>query len=137
MLVRLWQTTRQSSDNVTGTRILFGRKDGGTGNKLGVTDSAVEMIPFGLLTGFYGKKEIRITKLAEEGFCFRSAEKFCGLEKSFRFCFYDLRQSRYREIPVIPVAWRTEAENRIFHQLCGGSTARRLSESGVCAVLPV
>ena len=60
------------------------------------TDSAVEMIPFGLLTGFYGKKEIRITKLAEEGFCFRSAEKFCGLEKSFRFCFYDLRQSRYR-----------------------------------------
>ena len=62
------------------------------------TDSAVEMIPFGLLTGFYGKKEIRITKLAEEGFCFRSAEKFCGLEKSFRFCFYDLRQSRYREI---------------------------------------
>ena len=54
------------------------------------TDSAVEMIPFGLLTGFYGKKEIRITKLAEEGFCFRSAEKFCGLEKSFRFCFYDL-----------------------------------------------
>ena len=78
------------------------------------TDSAVEMIPFGLLTGFYGKKEIRITKLAEEGFCFRSAEKFCGLEKSFRFCFYDLRQSRYREIPVIPVAWRTEQKTEFF-----------------------
>ena len=78
------------------------------------TDSAVEMIPFGLLTGFYGKKEIRITKLAEEGFCFRSAEKFCGLEKSFRFCFYDLRQSRYREIPVIPVAWRSEQKTEFF-----------------------
>lgn len=78
------------------------------------TDSAVEMIPFGLLTGFYGKKEIRITKLAEEGFCFRSVEKFCGLEKSFRFCFYDLRQSRYREIPVIPVAWRTEQKTEFF-----------------------
>ena len=78
------------------------------------TDSVVEMIPFGLLTGFYGKKEIRITKLAEEGFCFRSAEKFCGLEKSFRFCFYDLRQSRYREIPVIPVAWRTEQKTEFF-----------------------
>ena len=74
----------------------------------------MEMIPFGLLTGFYGKKEIRITKLAEEGFCFRSAEKFCGLEKSFRFCFYDLRQSRYREIPVIPVAWRTEQKTEFF-----------------------
>ena len=78
------------------------------------TDSAVEMIPFGLLTGFYGKKEIRIIKLAEEGFCFRSAEKFCGLEKSFRLCFYDLRQSRYREIPVIPVAWRTEQKTEFF-----------------------
>ena len=78
------------------------------------TDSAVEVIPFGLLTGFYGKKEIRITKLAEEGFCFRSAKKFCGLEKSFRFCFYDLRQSRYQEIPVIPVAWRTEQKTEFF-----------------------
>ena len=37
------------------------------------TDSAVEMIPFGLLAGFYGEKEIRITKLAEEGFFFRTA----------------------------------------------------------------
>ena len=44
------------------------------------TDSAVEMIPFGLLTGFYGKKEIRITKLAEEGFSPEELEEFlyCG-----------------------------------------------------------
>ena len=36
------------------------------------------------------------------------------MEKSFRFCFYDLRQSRYREIPVIPVAWRTEQKTEFF-----------------------
>ena len=72
------------------------------------TDSTVEMIPFGLLAGFYGEKEIRITKLAEDGFCFRSVEKFCSLEKSFHLCFYDLKQGRYREIPVMPAAWRTE-----------------------------
>ena len=78
------------------------------------TDSTVEMIPFGLLAGFYGEKEIRITKLAEDGFCFRSVEKFCSLEKSFRLCFYDLKQGRYREIPVMPAAWRTEQKTEFF-----------------------
>ena len=74
------------------------------------TDSAVEMIPFGLLTGFYGKKEIRITKLAEEPVSGNSGDPCCLADR---------------------------AENRIFHQLCGGSTAGRLPESGACAVLPV
>ena len=78
------------------------------------TDSTVEMIPFGLLAGFYGEKEIRITKLAEDGFYFRSVEKFCSLEKSFRLCFYDLKQGRYREIPVMPAAWRTEQKTEFF-----------------------
>lgn len=78
------------------------------------TDSTVEMIPFGLLAGFYGEKEIRITKLAEDGFCFRSVEKFCSLEKSFHLCFYDLKQGRYREIPVMPAAWRTEQKTEFF-----------------------
>ena len=39
------------------------------------TESAVEMIPFALLAGFYKEKEIRITKLSEEGFCFRTVQK--------------------------------------------------------------
>ena len=68
------------------------------------TDSTVEMIPFGLLAGFYGEKEIRITKLAEDGFCFRSVEKFCSLEKSFRLCFYDLKQGRSRRMTA---AWQS------------------------------
>ena len=33
----------------------------------------VPMIPFGLLAGFVGKKEVRITELSEEGFAFRTA----------------------------------------------------------------
>ena len=36
-------------------------------------NSAVEMIPFGLLAGFYGEKEVRITKLAEEGYYWEGA----------------------------------------------------------------
>ena len=64
------------------------------------TDSAVEMIPFGLLAGFYGEKEIRITKLAEEGFCFRTVSEIPRLQEKLRLCFYDLNQNRYQEIPV-------------------------------------
>lgn len=70
------------------------------------TDSAVEMIPFGLLAGFYGGKEIRITKLAEEGFCFRTVSEIPRLQEKLRLCFYDLNQNRYQEIPVTPDAWR-------------------------------
>lgn len=33
------------------------------------------MLPFGLVAGFAGEKEIRITELADNGFVFRTAEK--------------------------------------------------------------
>ena len=79
------------------------------------TDSAVEMIPFGLLAGFYGEKEIRITKLAEEGFCFRTVSEIPRLQEKLRLCFYDLNQNRYQEIPVTPDAWRQmEARMEFF-----------------------
>lgn len=79
------------------------------------TDSAVEMIPFGLLAGFYGEKEIRMTKLAEEGFCFRTVSEIPRLQEKLRLCFYDLNQNRYQEIPVTPDAWRQmEARTEFF-----------------------
>ena len=79
------------------------------------TDRAVEMIPFGLLAGFYGEKEIRITKLAEEGFCFRTVSEIPRLQEKLRLCFYDLNQNRYQEIPVTPDAWRQmEARTEFF-----------------------
>ena len=34
----------------------------------------VSMLPFGLVAGFAGEKEIRITELADNGFVFRTAE---------------------------------------------------------------
>ena len=39
------------------------------------------MIPFGLLAGFVGKKEVRITELSEEGFAFRTA-RYQGRRRS-------------------------------------------------------
>ena len=35
----------------------------------------VSMLPFGLVAGFAGEKEIRVIELAENGFTFRTAEK--------------------------------------------------------------
>ena len=59
----------------------------------------VPMIPFGLLAGFVGKKEVRITELSEEGFAFRTAKKIPGPEK-IRLCFYDLKKTDYEEMTI-------------------------------------
>ena len=57
------------------------------------------MIPFGLLSGFMDRKEIRITELAEEGFRFRLAENTASPE-SFLVCFYDMEKADYHEIEI-------------------------------------
>lgn len=59
----------------------------------------VPMIPFGLLAGFVGEKEVRITELAEEGFAFRTAKKIPGPEM-IRLCFYDLKKTDYEEMTI-------------------------------------
>ena len=48
----------------------------------------VSMIPFGLVAGSADGQEIRITELAENGFCFRTVDEIGKAEK-FRVCFYD------------------------------------------------
>ena len=59
----------------------------------------VPMIPFGLLTGFVGEKEVRITAISEEGFAFRTATKIQRPEK-IRLCFYDLKKTDYEELVI-------------------------------------
>lgn len=59
----------------------------------------ISMIPFGLLAGFAEDDEIRITELAEEGFCFRTLEPVEKISR-FRFCFYDMAASEYQEVAV-------------------------------------
>ena len=56
----------------------------------------VPMIPFGLLAGFVGEKEVRITELSEEGFAFRTAEQIQKPD-CVRLCFYDLEKAQYEE----------------------------------------
>lgn len=59
----------------------------------------ISRIPFGFLAGFAEDEEIRITELAEEGFCFRLVEPVEKVSR-FRLCFYDMAESEYREVPV-------------------------------------
>ena len=84
----------------------------------------VSMIPFGLLAGFAGEREIRITEIEESRFKFRirketSAELFGGktsdfssfFKGDFKLCFYDMGKSDYREIVLSSYKVEQCAEN--------------------------
>lgn len=66
----------------------------------------ISMIPFGLLSGFAGEKEIRITKLDETGFGFRVVRDYDGAKEwengrlRFKICFYDMEKSEYTEVVI-------------------------------------
>ncbi len=57
------------------------------------------MLPFGLIAGFAGEKEIRIIELAENGFTFRTAEKIADPEL-FRVCFYHYPKLEYEQVEL-------------------------------------
>lgn len=59
----------------------------------------VSMLPFGLVAGFAGEKEIRIIELAENGFTFRTAEKIADPEL-FRVCFYHYLKLEYEQVEL-------------------------------------
>lgn len=60
---------------------------------------SVEMIPFGLLAGFVDDKEVRITEISTESFCFRVREQV-ERPRHIRSGFYDLSESMYREVEL-------------------------------------
>ena len=79
------------------------------------TESAVEMIPFALLAGFYKEKEIRITKLSEEGFCFRTVQKIEKIDTDFLLSFYDMERNQYEERMVRAMCWKLECQTEFFY----------------------
>ena len=62
----------------------------------------VSMVPFGLLSGFAGGREVRITELDETGFCFRIWKKdnWNMASEELKMCFYDIENSGYRELEI-------------------------------------
>lgn len=68
-------------------------------NKVREKIQGVSMLPFGLIAGFAGEKEIRIIELAENGFTFRTAEKIADPEL-FRVCFYHYPKLEYEQVEL-------------------------------------
>lgn len=64
--------------------------------------TVVSMVPFGLLAGFAGGREVRITELDETGFCFRIRKKdsWNMASEELKVCFYDIENSGYRELEI-------------------------------------
>lgn len=65
------------------------------------------MLPFGLVAGFAGEKEIRITELADNGFVFRTAEKIADPEM-FRVCFYHYPKLEYEQVELHSYSYTLE-----------------------------
>ena len=77
-------------------------QDGRTA-KVNIDDWAfIPMIPFGLLAGYWGTMEVRITALAEEGFQIRLAHPASEAQKQEppELAFYDYHTASYHRLPI-------------------------------------
>ena len=74
---------------------------------------SVEMIPFGLLAGFVDEKEVRITEISTESFCFRVRAPVKTPEH-IRISFYDFSEATYQEVELTAYGIREEKQERYF-----------------------
>ena len=73
------------------------------------------MLPFGLIAGFAGEKEIRIIELAENGFTFRTAEKIADPEL-FRVCFYHYPKLEYEQVELHSYTLECSGEYEFYYE---------------------
>lgn len=69
----------------------------------------ISMIPFGLLAGFVGEKEVRITEIDETTFFFRVGRKnaLCMEPLSLlKVGFYDIEDGKYNEVEISKYRWQ-------------------------------
>lgn len=80
----------------------------------------ISMLPYGLLSAVMqespgNRKEIQITKMAEEGFCFRTVGNTCSPQK-LEICFYDMERAEYRTVVITEFEICREKEEDFFTQ---------------------
>ena len=75
----------------------------------------VPMIPFGLLSAFVNKKEIRITEFSETGFRFRTA-KPCSAPVNIRLAFWQMELSSYQEVSLSVTSFSFEQRYDYFYE---------------------
>ena len=73
------------------------------------------MLPFGLIAGFAGEKEIRIIEIAENGFIFRTAEKIADPEL-FRVCFYHYPKLEYEQVELHSYTLECSGEYEFYYE---------------------
>ena len=75
----------------------------------------VPMIPFGLLSAFVNKKEVRITEFSETGFRFRTA-KPCSAPVNIRLAFWQMELSSYQEVSLSVTSFSFEQRYDYFYE---------------------
>ena len=80
----------------------------------------IPMLPYGLLSAVMqespgNRKEIQITEMAEEGFCFRTVGNTCSPQK-LEICFYDMERAEYRTVVITEFEICRETEEDFFTQ---------------------
>lgn len=80
----------------------------------------IPMLPYGLLSAVMqespgNRKEIQITEMAEEGFCFRTASAICSPQK-LEVCFYDMERAEYGTVVITEFEICREKEEDFFTQ---------------------
>ena len=80
----------------------------------------IPMLQYGLLSAVMqespgNRKEIQITKMAEEGFCFRTVGNTCSPQK-LEICFYDMERAEYRTVVITEFEICREKEEDFFTQ---------------------
>ena len=84
-------------------------------NKVREKIQGVSMLPFGLIAGFAGEKEIRIIEIAEKGFIFRTAEKIADPEL-FRVCFYHYPKLEYEQVELHSYTLECSGEYEFYYE---------------------
>ncbi len=76
----------------------------------------IPMIPFGLLAGYWGEMEVRITALAEEGFQIRLAHPASEAQKQemLELAFYDYDTASYHRLSICDASLVREKRETFF-----------------------
>ena len=75
----------------------------------------VPMIPFGLLSAFVNKKEVRITEFSETGFRFRTA-KPCSAPVNIHLAFWQMELFSYQEVSLSVTSFSFEQRYDYFYE---------------------
>ena len=85
-------------------------------NKVREKIQGVSMLPFGLIAGFAGEKEIRIIELAEKRFLPSAQQKKIADPELFRVCFYHYPKLEYEQVELHSYTLECSGEYEFYYE---------------------